>query len=78
VRQLDFISVSNTTLGMTEEVAAEALDANITTSPVNPAGGARICFVSGGTDQSGLITIGGSGQGLSVTLDIWSDQTCGQ
>lgn len=78
VRQLDLISVDNTTLGMTEEAAAEALDTNLTTSPANPGDGVRVCFVSGGTDQSGLITIGGSGRGLSVTLDIWSDRTCGQ
>ena len=47
-----------------------------TSAPINPAGGVQICFVSGGTNQSGLITIGGSGRQLLVKLDIRSNRTC--
>lgn len=37
----------------------------------NPAGGVKICFQSGGTQQYGLITIGGDNNGkLSVSLKI--------
>lgn len=45
-------------------------------APINPDSGVQICFVSGGTDQSGLITIGGSGRQLLVKLDIKGNQTC--
>lgn len=34
-----------------------------------------LCFASGGTNQSGKITISGAGQ-LSVSLTIWSTKTC--
>lgn len=36
---------------------------------------AKICYASGGTNQSGLITIGGRG-GLQVTLKIYGNRTC--
>lgn len=45
-------------------------------SPQNPDGGVQICFASGGTDQSGLITIGSNGRGLTVKLDIKSSRDC--
>ncbi|HUS25755.1 MAG TPA: type II secretion system protein [Nevskiaceae bacterium] len=45
-------------------------------SPVNPAGSVQICFTSGGTLQSGLITIGGNNRQLSVTLSIKDNTTC--
>lgn len=43
----------------------------------NPANTVLICFSSGTTNQSGLVTIGGRGNGnLSVTLSIRSNKTC--
>jgi hypothetical protein len=42
----------------------------------NPSGGWQICLVSGGTNQSGLISIGGSGGTLQVSLRIKGNQTC--
>jgi hypothetical protein len=45
----------------------------------NPSNGVSICFASGGTNQSGLVTIGGSGHPLSVTLKVMeSTKTCGR
>lgn len=39
----------------------------------------NICFASGTTNQSGLLTIGGSsGESLSVTMEIMSGKTCGE
>jgi type II secretory pathway pseudopilin PulG len=58
---------------------ADAINASLATSPNNPAGGMAVflCFASGGTNQSGLITIGNTtGRQLSVTLDIKSNKTC--
>jgi type II secretory pathway pseudopilin PulG len=45
-------------------------------APVNPDGGVLICFASAGTNQSGLITIGGSGRQLVVKLEIKSGASC--
>lgn len=42
----------------------------------NPNKGVFICFVSGGTNQSGLITIGNNGRQLSVKLNIRENRTC--
>ena len=47
-----------------------------TGAPVNPSMGVQICFASGGTNQSGLITIGSSGRQLLVKLDIKTNRTC--
>lgn len=55
---------------------AEALNAHITTSTVNPTSGLFICFVSGTTDESALITIGGNSRQLTVTLATKSNTTC--
>lgn len=43
---------------------------------LNPSMGVQICFASGSTNQSGLITIGGVGRQLTVSLDIRSNSTC--
>jgi type II secretory pathway pseudopilin PulG len=46
-------------------------------SPRDPLNGTSICFASGGTNQSGLITIGGNGRPLDVSLKIISgNPTC--
>lgn len=50
-------------------------------SPPNPKGGVAICFASGSTEQSGLITIGnntsgGSGRSLAVSLTIKNTKDC--
>jgi prepilin-type N-terminal cleavage/methylation domain-containing protein len=76
IQQLNVSAVSGTTLGMSEVGAVQALNGNLSGSPQNPADGVQICFVSGGTDQSGLVTIGGSGGSLAVNLDIKSNRDC--
>jgi prepilin-type N-terminal cleavage/methylation domain-containing protein len=42
----------------------------------NPSGGIKICFKSGTTNQSGLITIGGNNQQALVTLAVKSSTDC--
>lgn len=37
----------------------------------------QLCFESAGTNQSGLITIGGNAGGVGVALDIKSGKSCG-
>lgn len=41
----------------------------------NPDGGLKFCFASGGTDQSALITIGGTNRALSVSQEIINGNT---
>lgn len=63
-------------LDKTQRDAAGAIEASLASSPVNPSGGVFICIQSGGTKQSGLITIGSSGRQLSATLTIKSTTDC--
>lgn len=81
-QQIDLIPLPGTSLGQQINQAVISItnslrDVNLTAdAPINPAAGVQICFASGGTNQSGLITIGGSGRQLLVTLDIRSNRTC--
>jgi Tfp pilus assembly protein FimT len=75
-QQLNLMPISGSSLGMSQVDMAQAINTNLETSQVNPSGGVKVCFVSGGTDQSGLITIGSNGRQLSVTLDIKENKEC--
>jgi len=66
----------NSARDRSKEQAATAINTSLATSPLNPTGGVYICFKSGGTNQSGLITIGDTGRQLSVTLNIKSNLDC--
>ncbi len=63
-------------LGQDKNSAVDILNSKLPTATTNPSGGVFICFVSGGTNQSGLITIGSNGRQLSVNLTIKSNKTC--
>jgi prepilin-type N-terminal cleavage/methylation domain-containing protein len=75
-QQVNVIPIDTTALDTDTGTVADAIDARLASSPSNPDGGVQICFASGGTDQSGLITIGSSGRQLSVTLNIKGNKTC--
>lgn len=81
-QQVDLIPLPGTSLGQSVNQSVNSItnslqDVNLTAdAPVNPVAGVQICFASGGTNQSGLISIGGSGRQLLVTLDIRSNTTC--
>ncbi len=68
--------IVNTTLAMGAQQFVSAANENLASSPLDDPNGIRICFVSGATEQSGLITIGGNQRPLNVTLDIKSNRTC--
>ena len=73
-QQLSIVPVTGTTLGMTPVAAATAINTNLAasaTAVTNPTNGVSVCFASGGTKESGLITIGGGGHPLAVTLKIF-------
>jgi len=59
---------------VTQINAATGLKATPLTQPSDLS--VAICFASGGTDQSGLITIGSNGRQLSVTLSIKAGRKC--
>lgn len=75
-QQVDVVAINGTSLDETELEGAQSINANLATSTVNPSAGVQLCFISGGSEQSGLITIGSNGRQLSVTLDIKGNRTC--
>lgn len=82
VQQIDLVPLPGTSLGQSitqgaASVTARLRDPTLTAdAPINPPTGVQICFVSGGTNQSGLISVGGSGRQLLVKLDIKANKTC--
>jgi hypothetical protein len=72
--QVNVIPVNGTALGATTAAVVEAMNGDgndrLTSSPANPTQGVFICFDSGGTDQYGIIRVGGERRSLSVTLSI--------
>lgn len=74
------VAVAGTALGSTSEATVEAMNGDggngIATGVINPSGGIFICFDSGGTNDWGIIQIGGGGRELSVNLRI-KDKTGG-
>lgn len=75
-QQVKVIPVRGSNLGQSQEQGATAINNELATSDVDPEGGIKLCFVSGASDQSGLITIGSKGRQLSVTLSIKGNRTC--
>jgi len=74
--QVNLVPIDTSTIDATQLTAAGVLNSKITTSPLNPSSGVFICFASGTTTQSGLITIGSNGRQLAVTLAIKGNTTC--
>lgn len=70
------VAVAGTSLNASRTATADAINANFPSSPFDTSGGISICFVSGSTDQSGLVTIGGNNRNQAVTLDMKSNRTC--
>lgn len=78
-QQVNVVPVNTTTLNSSAAAGAQAINTNFATSAtsaINPSSGVKICFVSAGSNQSGLITIGSNGRQLSVTLSIKENKTC--
>jgi prepilin-type N-terminal cleavage/methylation domain-containing protein len=80
-QQINIIPVTSTALTQTTAATPGTIHSVLSNAAalVNPSGGVQICFASGGTDQSGLVTIGNngtSGRELGVTLDIKSGRSC--
>jgi hypothetical protein len=78
-QQLSIIAIAGTSVNVTKTAAADAINANVAGGIADPSGGVSICFASGGTNQSGQVTIGGGTHPLSVTLKVMQGtRTCGK
>jgi type II secretory pathway pseudopilin PulG len=75
-QQVNVIAIPNTTLHTDKVSAVKQIDDNLTSSVMNPTGGVQICFNSGGTKQSGLISIGDDGQLGTIDLTIFDSPGC--
>jgi hypothetical protein len=75
-QSLQIVPVTGTALGVNKLVTGQAINDNFASSVNTPSGGVFICFVSGTTNQSGLITIGGDSRDLALKLDIKYNKTC--
>lgn len=79
-QQLNVIPMDGTALDQDPGAAVAAMNTKLRTASIdadkNPTNGVQLCFVSGGTQQSGLITIGSNGRQLTATLTIKGNTTC--
>lgn len=77
-QQVGLVPIDGTNLNASQTATAEVIDNQLSsgTATMNPTGGVQVCVASGSTNQSGLITIGGNGRDLSVTLSIKGNKTC--
>jgi len=72
---VDLVPIPASALNQDAAIAAAQIDTIDTSTPINPAGGVIICFESGGTDQYGIITVGGGGRQLTTKLEIVAKAT---
>lgn len=79
-QQIDLLVIpgpAGTDKGETQLNTVDRVKTSVRTSPVvNPPGGVKICLRSGGTEQSAIISIGGSGRQLSVSTSVKNNTTC--
>ena len=69
------VGIGGSNLKRSNQDVANALN-SINPTLINPKNGVKICFASGTTNQSGLITIGANGDSLRVDLQIMDGTTC--
>ena len=85
---VDLVPIADSRLGQTVEQAVGLIESGMAGSgglndqqlardvSINPPSGVELCFASGGSRESGLITIGGSGRQLAVSLVIKDTTDC--
>jgi len=75
-QRTDVVAIPNVLLGKATPEGAREINANVKFGVVNLAGGINICFNSGGTNQSALISIGGSGRQGTIESKIFNQKNC--
>ncbi len=72
--RVNIIALDGTTLSNTKLNMAEAMNSDggnkIANGTINPTGGVFVCFASGGTQDYGIVQIGGEGRDLAITLTL--------
>lgn len=66
----------NSKLGQSKTAGVDIINSKLSTASTSSNIGVYLCFASDGTDQSGLITIGGNGRQLAVNLAIKNGKVC--
>lgn len=61
-QKVNVVAIPGTARNQSKEDGVFNINDNLAAAIVNPPGGVQICFNSGGTQQSGLISIGGDGR----------------
>jgi len=74
-QQLKIIPISGSTLNVSANAAAGTINSNIATSS-EATSAVNLCFISGSSNQSGLIKIGNANKELTVTLTVKGNKTC--
>lgn len=74
-QQISMLPIPSSNLNTTTQSAVDAINKQLVNA-TTPAGGVQICFQSGGTNQSGLVTVGSNGRELSVSTVIKSTTNC--
>ncbi|MEO6513194.1 MAG: type II secretion system protein [Candidatus Saccharimonadales bacterium] len=68
---VDLVAVPGLGLGSTESATITTLrNGHLRTAAINPVGGVVICFKSGTTNDTALLSIGSNGHNLAVKLEI--------
>jgi prepilin-type N-terminal cleavage/methylation domain-containing protein len=75
-QQVNVVAVTGTALHVDKISAVTQINNNLASAVVNPPGGVQICFNSGGTKQSGLVSIGNAGRQGAIELQIFSNLDC--
>ncbi|HTH72242.1 MAG TPA: prepilin-type N-terminal cleavage/methylation domain-containing protein [Candidatus Pristimantibacillus sp.] len=69
---VNIVAIDGTALGASKQDLAELLNSDggnkLAAGTINPSGGVYVCFESGGTQDYGIIQIGGNGRDLAVNL----------
>lgn len=76
--RVDAVVFRDTNLNRTASEGATEINESIEDNKyiVAPSGGVHMCFASGGTEQSGLISVGAGDRQNAVTLKIFNNRTC--
>lgn len=82
-QQVDLIALRGTGLHANQSTGVKSINTSLASGPlsllspiINPPNGVQICFASGGTNQSGLITLGDQGRQGTIDLKIFGNKSC--
>ncbi len=75
-QQVNVIAIPGAGLDKDGPTAVTDINGALATATLNPSNGVWVCFNSGGTDQSGLISIGANGRQGLVSLKTYNRLDC--